>query len=348
MTTILGIETSCDDTAAAVVVDGRHIVSSLVASQEAIHARFGGVVPEVASRQHLLQIVPLVEEALRRASLAPQDLDGIAVTVGPGLAGSLLVGVNLAKGLALAWKCPVVGVNHLESHIYANWLVESAEPPPFPLLALIASGGHTDLILMRDHGSYRRLGATRDDAAGEAFDKVSRLLGLGYPGGPAIEQAAAQAEGPWPKLPRPWLRGSDDFSFSGLKTAVLRLVEARRPLSASSRSGPSPSAVSGLGRPEALGLAAAFQEAVVEVLAQKTVAAAQRRRVRAIVLAGGVSANKALRQALAELSPLPLFIPPPSLCTDNAAMVAATGYYGLLRGATAPWELDIRPNLRLG
>lgn len=336
---ILGIETSCDDTAAAVVADGRHILSTVVASQEALHAPFGGVVPEVASRQHLLQAIPLVERVLRRAHLAPTDLDGIAVTIGPGLAGSLLVGVNLAKALALAWELPLVGVNHLEAHIYANWLGEGAEIPPFPLLALIVSGGHTELILMRDHGNYRRLGATRDDAAGEAFDKVGRLLGLGYPGGPAIEAAAAQATLPLPQLPRAWLRGSDDFSFSGLKTAVLRLVQG----TPSPRRGRAPEAP-----PASPALAAAFQEAVVEVLAHKTVAAARRRQVQGILLAGGVAANKALRRALSEISPFPLLLPPPSLCTDNAAMVAAVGYYHRLGGQRAAWNLDIQPNLRLG
>ncbi len=338
MTKILGIETSCDDTAAAVVADGRHIISSLVASQEALHAPFGGVVPEVASRQHLVAAIPLVERALRQAQLAPKELDGIAVTIGPGLAGSLLVGVNLAKALALAWDLPLLGINHLEAHLYANWLVAEATIPPFPLLALLVSGGHTELIVMRDHGSYRRLGATRDDAAGEAFDKVGRLLGLGYPGGPAIEAAAAQAT-PQPRLPRAWLRGSDDFSFSGLKTAVLRLVEGPSPTSRHQGS-TAPLAV-----PD---LAAAFQEALVEVLVHKTVAAAAKRQVTAILLAGGVAANKALRAALVQTSPLPVLIPPPSLCTDNAAMVAAAGYYHLLSRQIDPYELDIQPNLRLG
>ncbi len=323
---ILGLESSCDETAAAVVEDGRRILSNVVASQVELHARYGGIVPEVASRQHLLAFIPVLHRALDEAQVAWGELSAIAVTVGPGLAGSLLVGANLAKALALAHDLPLVGVNHLEAHIYAWWL--EGEPPPFPILCLIASGGHTLLVLMEGHGRYRWLGQTRDDAAGEAFDKVARLLGLGYPGGPAIQRAAKGAQG-HPRLPRAWLRGSDDFSFSGLKTAVLRLVEGRR-----------------LEAGETVELAAAFQEAVVDVLVAKTAAAATRSGATAILLAGGVAANERLRQAMAEVSPVPVLCPRPTLCTDNAAMVAACGYYRLQRGETAGWDQDIFPLFR--
>ncbi len=323
---ILGIETSCDETAAAVVDDGVVVLSNVIASQVDIHRRYGGIVPEVASRQHLLAISPVVQEALEASGASWEDLSGIAVTVGPGLAGSLLVGVNMAKALALARRLPLVGVNHLEGHIYANWLVAI---PPFPVVCLVVSGGHTDLILMEGHGRYHRLGQTRDDAAGEAFDKVARLLGLGYPGGPAIEAAARGAEAR-PPLPRAWLKGSYDFSFSGLKTAVLRLVE---------RQGP--------GQLNRSQLAASFQESVVDVLVAKTVAAAERCGAQGILLAGGVAANTLLRQTMAERSPAPVFCPAPNLCTDNAAMIAACGYFRFQASESSGWDLDVQPNLRL-
>jgi N6-L-threonylcarbamoyladenine synthase len=322
---VLGIETSCDETAAAVVGDGVRILSNRIASQVDIHARYGGIVPEIASRQHILSIVPIIRQAMAEAEVIWGDIDGIAVTIGPGLAGSLLTGVNVAKAISLARGLPLTGVNHLEGHIYANWLTEGSLD--FPLVCLIVSGGHTDLVLVRGHHDYTLLGQTRDDAAGEAFDKASRLLGLGYPGGPAIEQAARSGTASI-DLPRAWLKGTNDFSFSGVKTALLRLVENGNISSAADA-------------------AASFQEAVVDVLVTKTVAAAREYRVKQVLLAGGVAANTSLRQTLIAASPLPVIIPEPILCTDNAAMIAACGYFQLCAGRTDGPGLDIVPNLRL-
>jgi N6-L-threonylcarbamoyladenine synthase len=326
---VLGIETSCDESAAAVIEDGHRILSNVVATQAEVHARYGGVVPEVASRQHLRTIVPVVETALDQAGARWDDLEGIAVTYGPGLAGSLLVGVNAAKGLAYAHELPLVGVNHLEGHVYANWLDDpSGRPAPaFPALCLVVSGGHTDLILMEGHGRYKRLGRTLDDAAGEAFDKVSRLLGLGYPGGPAIEKAAAAAPPADVSLPRAWLRGTYDFSFSGVKTAVLHLMRSPDP-------------------PPAAAVAAAFQEAVVDVLTAKTAEAAHDVGVDEVMLSGGVAANSALRRVLTERSPVPVRAPLPRYCTHNAAMIGACGYFHLSRGERSGWDLDVDPNLK--
>ncbi|MBN1665584.1 MAG: tRNA (adenosine(37)-N6)-threonylcarbamoyltransferase complex transferase subunit TsaD, partial [Anaerolineales bacterium] len=292
---ILGVETSCDETAAAVVEDGRVILSNVVASQVDLHAQFGGVFPEVASRQHILTIYPIVEQALKQAALSLSELDAIAVTRGPGLPGSLVVGLNAAKGLALGSGKPLLGLNHLEGHLYSAWLYranESSESPPepqFPLLALIVSGGHTELILMRGHLDYQCLGATLDDAAGEAFDKVARLLGLSYPGGPAIQKISAQGDPSRQEFPRAWLEGSLDFSFSGLKTAVLRAV---RRLEEAGEEIP------------VADYAASFQEAVVDVLVSKTLQAAAAHGAREILVAGGVSANKALRDTFLLRSPL--------------------------------------------
>jgi len=326
---ILGIETSCDETAAAVVEDGISILSNQIASQVAIHARYGGIVPEVASRQHILAIVPIVEQAMAEAKVTWNNLDGIAVTMGPGLAGSLLVGVNLAKSIALAHGLPTTGVNHLEGHIYANWLVEGSTDsvPAFPLVCLIVSGGHSDLVLMRGHGDYSLLGRTRDDAAGEAFDKAARILHLGYPGGPAIEKAA-KAGIVSIQLPRAWLKGTNDFSFSGIKTALLRLAEGGKVSTAADA-------------------AASFQQAVVDVLVAKTVAVAREHRVKQILLAGGVASNNLLRQWLAKQSPIPVLVPPPILCTDNAAMIAACGYFRFQAGKTDSLDLDVVPSLKL-
>ncbi len=330
---ILGIETSCDETAAAVVEDGTVILSNVISSQVEIHSRYGGIVPEVASRQHLLSIMTIVEKALAEAEVCAKDLSAIAVTNGPGLAGSLLVGVNMAKAMSLAWSLPLIGVNHLEAHIYANWL--GSDEPAFPLISLIVSGGHTELVLVKGHGELIRLGRTRDDAAGEAFDKVARTLGLGYPGGPVIEKATKGIT-PTQRLPRAWLKGSDDFSFSGLKTAVVRLAEELKiPIS------PQPN-------PTVLGIAASFQQAVVDILVTKTLAAADKNGVNQILLAGGVAANKLLRETIAAHSPTPVLIPAPILCTDNAAMVASCGYFRLLRGKVAGWDLDVVPGLSLG
>jgi len=327
---ILGVETSCDETAAAVVENGSKIISDVVSSQIDIHARYGGVVPEVASRQHLLTIIPVISQAMSEVSW--QDINGIAVTFGPGLAGSLLVGVNVAKAIALAKNLPITGVNHLEAHIYANWLDLSSQPGKngrvkFPCLCLVVSGGHSDLILMKGHGQFEKLGRTRDDAAGEAFDKAARILDLGYPGGPAIEQAGCSGL-PCLSLPRAWLKGSYDFSFSGLKTALWHLVLK--------------------GGISVVDAAASFQLAIVDVLVAKTIEAAKQSKVEQILLSGGVAANKALTQRFLANSPVPVLIPPPHLCTDNAAMVAACGYYHLQAGKISGYDLDVVPSLGLG
>jgi N6-L-threonylcarbamoyladenine synthase len=322
---VLGIETSCDETAAAVVEDGTRVLTNQIASQVEIHARYGGVVPEVASRQHLLSVIPVIDQAMTEAGITWSDLSGIAVTIGPGLAGSLLVGVNVAKAIALAHGLPLTGVNHLEGHIYANWLGDHSID--FPVVCLIVSGGHSDLVLMRGHGDYLVLGRTRDDAAGEAFDKAARILGLGYPGGPAIEQAARGGTASI-QLPRAWLKGSHDFSFSGVKTALLRLAEAGKVSSVADA-------------------AASFQQAVIDVLVTKTVAAARERRVKQVLLAGGVASNNLLRNWLVAHSPLPVLVPQPILCTDNAAMIAACGYYRLQAGKINGLDLDVVPHLKL-
>jgi len=322
---VLGIETSCDETAAAVVEDGVKILSNVISSQIDIHSRYGGVVPEVASRQHLLSIIPVVKQALEKAQTSLDDIDAIAVTNGPGLAGSLLVGVNAAKALAFSRKLPLIGINHLEGHIYANWL--SGKTPELPAICLIVSGGHSDLVLMKDHGEYTVLGRTRDDAAGEAFDKAARILKLGYPGGPAIEKAARAGKDTL-ALPRAWLKGTADFSFSGLKTALLRLVETGKVLSVGDA-------------------AASFQQAVVDVLVTKTLAVAREHRVRQVMLAGGVAANKALRLKFKEASSITLLIPELVLCTDNAAIIAACGYFHLRKGETSGLDMDVIPSLKL-
>ena len=326
---ILGIETSCDETAAAVVEDGVRILSNQIASQVKTHARYGGIVPEVASRQHILAIIPVIQQAMTKAKVTWNDLDGLAVTIGPGLAGSLLVGVNAAKALALAHRLPLAGVNHLEGHIYANWLVKHSHDSSsvFPLVCLIVSGGHSALVLMEGHRDYVLLGQTRDDAAGEAFDKAARILGLGYPGGPAIEQAARTGTASIP-LPRAWLKGTNDFSFSGVKTAFPRLVDEGKVASEADA-------------------AASFQEAVVDVLVTKTIAAAREHRVKQILLAGGVAANGILRQWLVKKSPITVLIPPLILCTDNAAMIAACGYYRFQAGRIDNLDLDVMPGLKL-
>ena len=333
---ILAIESSCDETGVAVVVGGRRIESNQVASQVAVHAATGGIVPEVAARQQLRWIVPTLEAA----GAGWEAIDAIAVTYGPGLIGSLLVGVNVAKALAAAHDLPLIGVNHIEGHIYANWLTDGGreEPlpaePPFPLLCLVVSGGHTQLVLMEAHGRYQLLGQTVDDAAGEAFDKVGRLLGLPYPGGPAISSAAEGAS-PATRFPRARTDGRYDFSFSGLKTAVLREVEGYR-----ERSEPIP----------VDGLAAAFEEAVVDALAGKTAMAAEEQPVAAIALGGGVAANTALRLELrrrVEALGLPLLVPPPAWCTDNGAMIGAAGGFRFLAGDRAGPTLEAIPNLAL-
>jgi N6-L-threonylcarbamoyladenine synthase len=333
---ILGIETSCDETAAAVVENGRRILSSVIASQEATHANYGGIFPEVASRMHIEAIYPVVSEALAQAHVGLDSLDAIAVTRGPGLAGSLVVGMNMAKGLALASNLPLLGINHLEAHLYSIWLVENVPEPEFPLLSLVVSGGHTELILMKDHLTYERLGGTLDDAAGEAFDKVARLLGLGYPGGPAIQEAAEHANPEAFKFPRAWLNGTWNFSFSGLKTAVLREVRGRQPDLAAGVEAPRP------GLPIA-DLAASFQEAVVDVLVEKTLAAAEEFKVKEVLIGGGVSANRSLRETFQARASLPVRTPPLALCTDNAAMIAALGHWRFLSGQRDALDIDVLP-----
>ena len=341
---ILGIESSCDETAAAVVEDGKSILSSVVASQVDLHAQYGGVFPEVASRQHILAIYPIIEQALAQAHLSLQDVDAIAVTRGPGLPGSLVIGMNAAKGLALSSGLPLVGINHLEAHVYSAWLRRAGkelpdEPcgrplvglpePQFPLVALIVSGGHTELVLVTEHLRYQRLGATLDDAAGEAFDKVARLIGLGYPGGPAIQKASEGGNPQAFNFPRAWLEGTWNFSFSGLKTAVLR--EVRR---MEERKVPLPTA----------DLAASFQAAVVEPLVIKTMKAVQVYKAQTILVVGGVSANRALREAVKLRAPCPVYIPHLSLCTDNAAMIAVAGHFRFTRGQRDALNIDVLPN----
>lgn len=330
---VLGIESSCDETAAAVIENGRALLSSVVASQIDMHAQYGGVFPEVASRQHIRTIYAVVEQALQQAHMSLSDMNAIAVTRGPGLAGSLVVGMNTAKGLAMAANLPLVGVNHLEGHIYSAWVYPASldTPPPepeFPILALLVSGGHSELNLMRGHLSYQRLGSTLDDAAGEAFDKVARLLGLPYPGGPSIQAAAADGNPQAFSFPRARLEGTWNFSFSGLKTAVLRMV---REFEANNQ--PLPVA----------DLSASFQASVVDVLLSKTLAAARAHKVRQIIVAGGVSANRALREAFQAQDEFPVHIPPLSLCTDNAAMIAAAGYFRHALGQHDPLDLDVMP-----
>jgi N6-L-threonylcarbamoyladenine synthase len=330
---ILGIETSCDETAAAIVKDGREIISNVVFSQIPLHKKTGGVVPEVAAREHVIKIAPVIEETFRKARIAPREIDAIAVTAGPGLLSSLLIGVNAAMTLATIYKKPLVPVNHIEGHIYANWInsvmvslsnhdtvkkrtlrqAQGDTSPQFPIAVLTVSGGHNDLILWNGHGDYKFLGSTLDDAAGEAFDKVARLLGLGYPGGPAIQAAALKGNPNRYPLPRAWVT-KYDFSFSGLKTAVLYLLQKQTKVT----------------KQITADIAASFQEAVCEVLATKLVNAAKKYRVKEIHLAGGVSANTRLREWAQKLLPPGItlrFQKDISLCTDNAAMIAAAGYF---------------------
>jgi N6-L-threonylcarbamoyladenine synthase len=385
---VLGIESSCDETGAALIKDGRYLLSNVVASQVELHDRYGGVVPEVASRQQLATILPVIETALDQGVCSWEEIDAIAATYGPGLAGSLLVGLTAGKALALAWNVPFLGVNHLEAHIYANWLRKGGPPaqesidtqcqyqegdPIFPLICLVISGAHSELVLMRNHGDYELLGRTRDDAAGEAFDKVARILGLNYPGGPAIQRAAEQAEEELLaqnkpialarsayRLPRAWLRGTYDFSFSGLKTAMLHLAEGATEQARGSRTAAEGKQVSQYTRmgaqaaqkgvPNVALLAASFQEAIVDVLAVKTRLAAQEYHVKQVVLAGGVAANASLRARLEqELAPLKIRLsyPPIEFCTDNAAMIASAGYFHLCRGEQHGLDLDVQPGLSL-
>jgi len=348
--TILALETSCDETAAAVIRNGREIISNVVASQMDLHQRYGGVVPEIASRAHITNLPLVLREALEPLPNRWDDVDAIACTAGPGLPGALLAGVNTAKALAWAKGKPLIAVNHLEAHIYANWLhpqvmgnaqPEQMEPPPeFPLVCLIVSGGHTLLVLLRAHGDYQLLGQTRDDAAGEAFDKAARILGLGYPGGPQIQKTAAGVSSVERTVPRAWLGESYDFSFSGVKTHILHEVQRAKGGADVNLAEAQPEVVQQL--------AAAFQESVVDVLVTKTVAAAERYHARVVLLAGGVAANTALRDTLIARSPVPVRYPPSWLCTDNAAMVGAAAFYRYEQGLQTNWELAAMPNLKLG
>ncbi len=336
MTTILGIETSCDETAAAVVTDGKTIASNIVASQIDLHAKFGGVFPEIASRAHIEAIGQVVESAIADAGISPQTIDAVAVTRGPGLVGSLLVGINYAKGLALALDKPLLGINHLEGHVYSLWLTEAQREIVFPVLVLIVSGGHTELLLMTGHGQYERLGGTLDDAAGEAFDKVGRMLGLPFPGGPNIERVAMQGNATTFDFPRAKTDSSYDFSFSGLKTAVKREATV-----ASARQGDKEPVLRA--DVSVKDVAASFQRALVTTLVEKATRAAKEFKATEILLAGGVSANQALRQAMRAQTDLPVRYPPLNLCTDNAAMIAAAGCFRYEMGLRDDLDMDVKP-----
>jgi N6-L-threonylcarbamoyladenine synthase len=329
---VLGIDTSCDDTSVAVVADGRQIVSNVVSSQSEIHSKYGGIVPELASRRHIEMILPVVDEALKRADVGLSALSAVAVCHGPGLIGSLLVGCSFAKAACYAGKIPLVAVNHLEGHILASLLESPA--PKFPFLCLVVSGGHTSLYIAEDYSRFRELGRTRDDAAGEAYDKVSKLLGLGYPGGPLIDKLAQKGDPLAIDFPRAYLPETLDFSFSGMKTAVLNFLK-RNP-------SPSPDLVNDI--------AASFQAAIVDVLVRKTEWAIRKKWIRRVALSGGVAANSGLRKKMLEMGrekEVEVFIPSAGLCTDNAAMIAAAGYHHFIAGDLAGLDLNPMAYLKL-
>ncbi len=329
---ILSIETSCDETAASIIKDGTEIISNVVSSQIESHKRFGGVVPEIASRHHVEQVTIVIEECLKQANMEPADLTAVAVTEGPGLVGALLIGINAAKAFAFAHSLPLVPVHHIAGHIYANNLVQ---PMEFPLLALVVSGGHTELVYMKEHGSFELIGETRDDAAGEAYDKVARVLNLPYPGGPHIDRLAHEAEEAVP-FPRVWLEeGSYDFSFSGLKSAVINYkhnIDQRGEEIIPAH------------------VAKGFQDSVVEVLTAKTLRAAREYSVKQVIAAGGVSANKGLRTSLEttfKAEGIPFYVPPLKLCTDNAAMIGAAGHYMYEAGVRGNMKMNGKPGMEL-
>ncbi len=348
MTHILAIETSCDETAAAVITDGTTIKSNIVASQIDLHAQYGGVFPEVASRAHAESISAVVEQAMAEAELTYAALDAIAVTQGPGLVGSLLVGINFAKGLALATGLPLLGINHLEGHIYSLWLAPDFSEAEFPLLALIVSGGHSELLVMRAHGVYQRIGGTIDDAAGEAFDKVGRLLGLPFPGGPAIERAAQTGAAAAYVFPRAKTDGRYDLSFSGLKTAVMRAATVQPSARRQSRRERGAEKRAELRADANINdLAAAFQDALTDALVATACRAASDFAAHAVYLAGGVSANQLLRRKLAAALAVPVRYPPLFLCTDNAAMIGAAACFRYRAGHRSPLDFEARASWRL-
>ncbi|MEW6152834.1 MAG: tRNA (adenosine(37)-N6)-threonylcarbamoyltransferase complex transferase subunit TsaD [Actinomycetota bacterium] len=326
---VLGIETSCDETAAAIVANGTSVVSSVVSSQIDLHARFGGVVPELASRAHVQLLTPVVAEVLVESGLGGDGIDAVAATVGPGLVGSLLVGISAAKALALVWGVPFIGVDHMEGHLYASFLEEP--DLELPAVVMLVSGGHTLLVLMEGHGRYRLLGTTVDDAVGEAYDKVARFLGLGYPGGPAIDRIAAEGDATAVRFPRPMLNDGLDFSFSGLKTAVVTYVRANPGVAVAD-------------------IAASFQAAAVDVLVAKALRAADETGVSTLCIGGGVAANSLLRRRIVEeceMAGLRAFVPSRSMCTDNAAMIAAAAWWRYQSDGPTPLDVGASPNLRL-
>ena len=332
---ILAIESSCDETAAAVVKNGREVLSNVISSQIALHTLYGGVVPEIASRKHIEKINQVIEEALSEAGMTLDQMTAIGVTYGPGLVGALLVGVSAAKAIAYAKKLPLIGVHHIEGHVSANFIENKELEPPF--LCLIVSGGHTHLVIMKDYGEFEIIGRTRDDAAGEAFDKVARAIGLGYPGGPKIDKAAKDGNPHAMEFPRAKIEGAPyDFSFSGLKSAVLNYLNHEKMMGA---------------EVDRNDLAASFQNAVVESLVSRTILAAKEFGIKDVVIAGGVASNSALRAAMkeeCEKEGFRFYHPSPILCTDNAAMIGAAAYYEYKKGARSGWDLNAVPNLKLG
>ncbi len=350
---ILGIETSCDETAAAVVEDGHRLLSNVVASSMDLHAQYGGVVPEIAARSHIEAIEPVIHQALDDVGCAWDDIDGIAVTYGPGLGGSLLIGVMTARTLAIAHDKPLYGINHVEGHVYANFLTDTSLPgykmrakqPEFPLLAIIVSGGHSQLVFFRDHFDYTVLGRTQDDAIGEAFDKVAKMLGLPYPGGPSVSEAAMKGNTRKYTLPKARM-GKYDFSFSGLKTAVLRLAQAEI---GESYDFPSTKLPERLSDAQKADIAASFQHVAIETIVDKAGLACEEFHPKSVVIAGGVAANQELRQQLSEALPLPVEYPDLKLCTDNGAMIATLGCFKRMKdqAVAGPYSLAIAPNLSL-